>query len=337
MMSCSRRLILAAWLICLFVVDPQHSAQAFTISNAPPTTQSTSLLPLRAQMASANENNHHLMAATSRLSHAMLKVPSVDKTLEYWKEKGGTVRISKEKPGTINGDSELLSAFLELGCIQPPQPKQQQEEEEVKAKSPASSSCFALELVATNKENYSVGNVISYIGVSMLLQFQNNLLGAITGEEQPRSQGEEPNGIPVTSAASAPGDFLARLCLKSNDLAATCEFYTSVLGMEAKAQDDQMICLRYDNDCFSAGIPTTLCFEAATTSTSSTTTTTEELDMGDCLDHVAVATQTSIEEIYQRSKSHSGCKIFMKPTEMFGKEVMGLVDPNGYKIVIASQ
>jgi catechol 2,3-dioxygenase-like lactoylglutathione lyase family enzyme len=342
MTSCSRRLILAAWLFCLYVVDPQHFAQAFTISNAPSTTPSTSLLPLRAQMANANENNHHPMAATSRLSHAMLKVPSVDKTLEYWKEKGGTVRISKEKPGTINGDSELLSAFLELGCIQPPKQQQQEEEEEEgKTNSPASSSCFALELVATNKENYSVGNVISYIGVSMLLQFQNNLLGAITGEEQPRSQGEEPNGIPVTSAASAPGDFLARLCLKSNDLAATCEFYTSVLGMEAKAQDDQMICLRYDNDCFSAGIPTTLCFEAATTSISSTTTTTtsttEELDMGDCLDHVAVATQTSIEEIYQRSKTHSGCKIFMKPTEMFGKEVMGLIDPNGYKIVIASQ
>lgn len=257
-------------------------------------------------------DEHHPMSSTSFLSHVMLKVPSVDKTVKYWTEKGGTIRISKAKPGTSNGEAELLSAFLELGC-----PKNKE------SSSPA--ACFALELVATEKENYSIGNAISYIGVSMLLQFQNNLLGAITGDK-PASQGEEPNGILVKSAASAPGDFLARFALKSQDLASTFDFYANVLGMEAKAQDDEMLCLRYDNECFSSGVPTTLIFDAAK----------EDLDTGDCFDHLAITTKTSIDEIFERTENQD-CTIFMKPTEMFGKNVMGVIDPNGYKVVIASQ
>jgi catechol 2,3-dioxygenase-like lactoylglutathione lyase family enzyme len=242
----------------------------------------------------------------------MLRVPSVDKTVEYWKEKGGRVKISKAKPGTSNGGTELMSAFLELGCTS-------RDDKE-------SPVCFALELVATNKENYSVGNVISQIGVSMLLQFQNNLLGLITGDEKIKPQGEEPNGIPVQSAASAPGDFLARFALNSNDLASTLDFYTSVLGMEAKAQDETMLCLRYDNDCFTAGVPTTLVFENAAP------TANNNLDMGNCFDHLVIATKTDIHDIYEQSQDR---KVFMKPTEMFGKTVMGLIDPNGYKVIIA--
>lgn len=249
------------------------------------------------------------MASTSFLSHVMLKVPSVDDTVKYWTDKGGRIRISKHKEGTSNGDAQLSSAFVEMGCHGQDSSKDE-------------TVYFALELVATDKNNYSIGNAISYIGVSMLLQFQNNLLGAITGDK-PNSQGDEPNGIEVTSAASAPGDYLARFSLKSNDLAATVEFYTTLLGMDAKAQDDKMICLRYDNDCFTGGVPTTLVFDA----------TAEELELGDCFDHLAIATKTDIEEIYERTKDS---KVFMKPTEMFGKQVMGLIDPNGYKVVIAS-
>ena len=278
---------------------------SFTTLSPTSRTQS-SLLP-----SQANDDDH-FMASSSFLSHVMLKVPSVDKTIKYWKEKGGRIRIAKEKPGTSNGEAELSSAFLELGCNQP---------EDGVAESPV---CFALELVATDKENYSVGNTISYIGVSMLLQFQNNLLGAITGDK-PEAQGDEPNGIPVQSAASAPGDFLARFSLKSKDLTSTYNFYTSVLGMEAKAQDEKMVCLRYDNDCFPNGVPTTLVFDI----------TEEEIYMGDCFDHLAITTKTSIDEIYGQCQN-SGSKIFMNPTDMFGKKVMGLIDPNGYKVVIAS-
>lgn len=264
----------------------------------------------------ADDSSSHPMANTSFLSHIMLKVPSVDRTVQYWTEKGGKIRMSRPKdPHATNGDIELLSAFVELGCaktdIQPPP------------------VCFALELVSTNKESYSVGNAISYIGVSMLLQFQNNLLGAIIGNETPQSQGDEPNGIPVQSAASAPGDFFARLALKSNDLAATQQFYTSVLGMEVKAQDETMLCLRYNNKCFTGGVPITLVFDAVEKG--------DVIQVGDCFDHFVIATSTSVEDLFQQQFStQDQCKIFMKPTDMFGKKVMGLMDPNGYKVILAS-
>lgn len=175
-----------------------------------------------------------------------------------------------------------------------------------------------------------VGNAISYLGVSMLLQFQNNLLGAITGDEKPASQGDEPNGIQIKSSASAPGDLLARVALRTKDLEATHTFYTSILGMEAKAEDENMLCLRYDNDCFTGGVPTTLVFDR----------TTEDIVIGDCFDHFVIATSTDIETLYStiESQRSSGLdfKLFMKPTDMFGKKVMGLIDPNGYKVILAS-
>jgi catechol 2,3-dioxygenase-like lactoylglutathione lyase family enzyme len=252
----------------------------------------------------------------------MLKVPSVDATVKYWTDKGGTIRASRAKDelNTANGCVELRSAFVELGCLK----SSSKNKNDVGGEKPVS---FALELVATNKKNvesYSIGNAISYIGVSMLLQFQNNLLGAIQGES-PQAQGEEPNGIPVQSSASAPGDLLARIAFKSNNLQSTHQFYTDILGMDAKAQDDDMVCLRYDNACFKGGVPTTLVFEKEI----------GEIHVGDCFDHFVIATKTSIEDLYSWLQQHD-TKIFMKPTDMFGKKVMGLIDPNGYKVIIAS-
>jgi catechol 2,3-dioxygenase-like lactoylglutathione lyase family enzyme len=166
----------------------------------------------------------------------------------------------------------------------------------------------------------------------MLLQFQNNLLGVITGEEKPKEQNDDPNGIPVKSSASAPGDFLARFVLKSNDLQSTHDFYTTLLGMDCKAQDDKMICLRYENDCFSSGVPTTLVFEYVPTET------TTILDKGQCFDHLAVTTTASVNSVYDKlQQQEADCKIFMNPTDMFGKKVMGFIDPNGYKVVLAGR
>lgn len=262
----------------------------------------------------------------------MFKVPSVDDSVAYWTDKGGTVRASRSN-GKTNGEARLLSAFVEMGCTRDikgstgkncdGETNGTKSEQVAPATSPA---CFALELVRTGNENFSVGNVISYVGVSMLLQFQNNLLAAVTGDEKPKEQGEEPNGIPVCSAASAPGDYFARFGLKTNDLTSTSTFYTTVLGMDAKAQDDKMVCLRYDNDCFQNGVATTLVFDA----------TTENLELGDCFDHIAITTTSQIAGLYEQFEK-AGCRFFMKPTTMFGKQVCGLIDPNGYKVVVAGE
>ena len=157
----------------------------------------------------------------------------------------------------------------------------------------------------------------------MLLQFQNNLLGPIIGEK-PLEQGDEPNGIPIKSSAAAPGDFLSRFSLQSRDLVATNAFYSTILGMDALV-DENMVCLRYDMKDF-PGVPTTLVFEA----------TKDEINKGDCLDHLAIVTKLDIEELHRRIQE-SEYSIFMNPTEMFGKQVMGVLDPNGYKVVIASE
>lgn len=275
-----------------------------------------------------------MMSTTSFLSHVMLKVPSVDESVLYWTEKGGTVRISRSN-GKTNGEAKLLSASVEMGCDQNFKSNSRKKDNSdvdeqtsnpdgVESSSEPSPACFALELVRTEKEDFDIGNVISYVGVSMLLQFRNNLLGAIVGDEKPRNQGEEPNGIPVCSSASAPGDYFARFSLKTRDVVSTSDFYTTILGMTAKAQDDKMTCLRYDNDCFQNGVATTLVFDS----------TAEDLDKGDCFDHLAITTTSQISILYEEFEK-GGCTVFMKPTSMFGKQVCGLIDPNGYKVVVA--
>ena len=238
-----------------------------------------------------------------------------------------------KNPDATNGDVELMRAFVELGCSSSSSSKKDDDT----ASSPSSSPpiCFALELVSSSsskESSYSIGNAISYIGVSMLMQFQNNLLGVITGQETPDAQGDEPNGIRVQSVASAPGDFLARLALQTTNLTATQQFYTNILGMEAKAQDETMLCLRYDNACFTGGVPTTLVFDVI----SPPPPPDGKIQVGDCFDHFVIATKASIEDLHAQFSTNDQCRIFMKPTNMFGKQVMGLVDPNGYKVILAS-
>lgn len=293
------------------------------------------------------------MAKTSRFSHVMLKVPSVDKAVDYWVEQGGKVVISREDPNATNGQTgRLLSAFVEMGSSNNYSRKSNEKENDASdsktnKNNQPSGKAFALELVSIgDQKQFELGTSISYIGVSLLLQFQNNLLGVITGSDKPpKAPRPEPNGIPVQYCASAPGDYLCRLALKSKNLPATLEFYTTVLGMDAKAQDETMICLRYDNNTpsegssvSSSGVPTTLLFDATptTTTTNEGDNSSNEIVKGNCLDHIAICTSAGIEEQYERIKNLGTCSIFMNPTKMFGQTVMGVIDPNGYKVVLAS-
>lgn len=257
----------------------------------------------------SHDENANLLSTTSKLSHVMLKVTSVDDAVSYWTKKGSIVPNSRKDE---EGDS-YRSAFVALGNGR------------------TTEDAFSLELVKT--DNYQLGNVINYLGVSLLLQFQGNLEGLISGQTKARAADPEPHGIPVKSCAASPGDFFCRLCLKSNNLQTTQDFYQDLLGMQVAAADDSQLCVRYEND-FSAsqeyGVPTALVFEG----------TNEKLHHGTCLDHLAIVTTMSINELHGRlttttTTTANATKVFMKPTEMFGKTVMGILDPNGYKIVLA--
>lgn len=186
---------------------------------------------------------------------------------------------------------------------------------------------FALELVQT--ENCQIENVLNYIGVCLLLQFQGNLKGLIMGEDKAKQEGQEPNGVPVKSCASSPGDYLSRICLKSNNLLKTQAFYKDLLGMKVAAADELQLCLRYSSDSGgnynNYGVPTTPVFEG----------TNEKLDHGTCSDNLAIRTTTSIHQLYEQWQNCDDAVIYLKPTEMFGSVVMGLRDHNGYKVVLA--
>ena len=298
--------------------------------------------------SSSSSSSSSLMSDTSFLSHVMLKVPSVDKSVSYWTgdDMGGKVTRSKGN-GLANGEEELLSAFVEMGRSTSTRYSScaRYKDDTATSSSSPPPPAFSLELVTTNKATYSVGNIISYIGISKLLQFQNNLLGAIIAndgkevqkKEEEEQEQEEPNGIPIKSVASAPGDYIAQFTLRSKDLTATSDFYTTILGMDNKAQDDQLLCLRYNNNdksSSSLGVPTTLVFENFVDDDNDDVV----LEKGDCFDHIAIQTTSHVvDNLYKDVVSQQNNNVFMKPTSMFGMKVIGLLDPNGYKVVVAGK
>ena len=288
----------------------------------------------------------------------MLKVPSVDAAVAYWKETANAqVTASSQLDDSSNNNKsndnndenkepdKLRSAFVVLGNGKTIQ------------------DCFALELVRNKHNTFELGNAVSYLGVSKLIQFSNtrdDLMTIMTAtktkdsSDSTTTKPKEPNGIPVVSCASAPGDFLARFCLHTTNIKATTAFYTKILGMKVAAIDDKMLCLRYplsDNksdkekdtnknksDAQSSfyGVPTTLVFEPLSSN--------DTLHKGNCFDHIVVKTLADMGQVWEQlqdlideNSDEIDCSIFMKPTEMFGQKVIGLLDPNGYKVILAGK
>ncbi len=307
-------------------------------------------------LSSASPNS--AMSETSRLSHAMLKVASVDDSVEFWVSKGGRVIRSKSN-GKTNGEAKLLSAFVQMGPVGASKSKDADNSDEEK-----DSESFALEIVKgpldeTSKKNDSKHG-LSYLGLSMLLRFRdrNPLLELMTGpssgdddadddasstKENKSESNSESEDFPVKYVASAPGDGFAQLALLSdNKLVETCDFYTTILGMDQKAQDQNLLCLRYDCEDPSkktTGVATTLVFENQV-GTDESTEESGKIKSG-CFDHLAISTTSSITNLYENileenesTRKENPVKVYMKPTPMFGNQVLGLIDPNGYKVVL---
>lgn len=279
------------------------------------------------------------MSESSRLSHATLKVPSVDDSVDYLTSMGGRI-VRSQSNGKTNGEARLLCAFVQLGPVGGGKPKDTDATKD-------DSQFFSLEIMqgSTPKASES-SHGLSYLGLSMLLKFQNKnpLLELMTGKSSDEnkdssdSQNEidEHEHFPIKYVASAPGDGIAQLALLSDDkLVETCHFYTKVLGMDQKAQDAELLCLRYDGGEDPTGVATTLVFQ---NQPSSESTETNGGGAG-CFDHLAINTTSSIGGLYQsileeNEKGQENIKVYMKPTPMFGASVLGLFDPNGYRVVV---
>ncbi|CAB9497264.1 expressed unknown protein [Seminavis robusta] len=314
------------------VVSHSHPLSRSACRLGTPPSSFFSLKATNGESKNDDEYENLLATSSSRLSHVMLQVPSVDDTVAYWKETANAqvTASSKLDQETDNTKDTLRSAFVVLG------------------NGKTTEDCFALEIVRTRQKSFQLGNAVSYLGVSKLVQYASpqDLIAVIAGNDKDEAQliddADEPNGIPVQSCASAPGDYLARLCLHTADMQATTDFYTDILGMTVAAADDdgKMLCLRYkggedssDNNKQFYGVPTTLVFEPAS-----------ELDKGNCLDHFVIATKADMDDLYQQLQqimmekdTENAGKLFMKPTEMFGKVVLGVMDPNGHKVILAGE
>ena len=279
---------------------------------------------------STDDGEDDSVMSSNRLSHAMLRVSDVDATVDYWVARGATVKQRNKSPA--GGET----AFVALGT----------------GKADQIDSCFALEITSLPpEEEESVrGNGLAYLGTSMLLDFQNNLMGAAAGEKiRKEEEAVEPNGIEVRRVASGPGDYFARLCLRPKPLATdaaavngegdnalsplgiTEQFYSEVLGMRVVANDNDLLCLRYKDGGF--GVSTTLVFSTEDDDPSS-----DEFVMGNMLDHLVISTPSIQEAADALKETDQGRRaIFMEPTSMFGTTILGITDPNGYKIYLAEE
>ena len=115
----------------------------------------------------------------------------------------------------------------------------------------------------------------------------------------------------------------------------------------APQQQQQQLCLCYDGDT------TALVFEMSTPtspgSDDNNNNNNAPIVQGNCFDHFVVeigssssaddgtAAAATIASEYERIKTTSAAsRVFMKPTTMFGTEIMGVRDPTGYKVILAA-
>ena len=163
------------------------------------------------------------------------------------------------------------------------------------------------------------------------------MVAAAAGVKPPKRSTEEnldPNGLEVRSVASGPGDYFCRVCLRSSGgdtsgvdaLRRTEEFYTQALGMKTLAEDDDMVCLRCPKGG-DYGASITLVFERGNSDV--------PLEHGNCFDHMVISTKDVDEAAAVLRTKLPDDAIFMEPQDMFGSRIMGLKDPNGYKVYLA--
>jgi catechol 2,3-dioxygenase-like lactoylglutathione lyase family enzyme len=237
--------------------------------------------------------------------HAMLRVPDVNATVDFWTSQGARVHSYRKA-------SNAETAFIGFG-------KQ-------------GGGYFSLEITALREETpFQLGNAIQYFGLSMLLGM--DLQMAAAGEQVPAGVNQDPAGLEIRPVASAPGDSFSRLCLgtipQDDILSKTTNFYEG-LGMELVAGDDALICLRYtDKQEGRTGVATTLVFEKMQ----------NDLEPGNCFDHLAISTVNvnTAATLLRASLDNPDKVIFMEPKPMFGTKILGLYDPNGYKVYLVER
>ena len=158
----------------------------------------------------------------------------------------------------------------------------------------------------------------------------------------------------VRSVASAPGDPFARFVLRTASkerLVETAAFYCDVLRMsEVGMPSDEEKCFRYKPVPGGAlvGVPTTLVFQVADGAAMDGSSSSdggddeakgdgmEEAAAVECFDHLAICC-SDIGAAFDHIREKDRAPVFLEPCEMFGTTIMGLEDPNGYKVYLVEE
>lgn len=257
------------------------------------------------QLRATNGEEKSSMMSRNQLMHAMIRVPDVNATIDFWTSQGAKVH-SYRKTSTAE------TAFIGFGK--------------------EGEGYFSLEITALREGTpFQLGNAIQYFGLSMLLGM--DLRSAAAGKQGPAGRNQDPVGLEIRPVASAPGDLFSRVCLgtipQDDILSKTADFYGG-LGMELVAGDDTLICLRYTGKQEArTGVATTLVFEKMQ----------NDLEPGNCFDHLAVSTVNvdAAATLLRASLENPDKMIFMEPKPMFGTKIMGVYDPNGFKVYLVER
>ena len=138
-----------------------------------------------------------------------------------------------------------------------------------------------------------------------------------------------------------PGDPLAQFSLRTSSvemLAATASFYSDVLCMsEVGAPSETQRCFRYGALPGGAleGVPVTLVFRVEDGLVGDPASTQE------CFDHIAISC-VDVDAASAHINGNEGgeaplAPVILEPCDMFGTRIMGVSDPNGYKVYLVEE
>ena len=284
------------------------------------------------------------LLSSSRLLHAMLRTANVSEAVAFWEGRGARV-LSGSGKVTPSGRVGPGAAFVGYGAYR-------------------DTEHFALELSPLPANAKSLGNTaLQFVGVSMLLPSPPSNDDDANDDDASANDGdvddplarflaqrslkswevEDPDDLfRVRSVASAPGDPFARFVLRSKSKAAllkTVDFYCDVLQMsQVGMASEEEKCFRYKPRPGGAlvGVPTTLVFQVVAEDGDDDEAAAADAAAVECFDHLAICC-SDIGAAFDHISGGELAPVILEPCAMFGTKIMGLEDPNGYKIYLVEE
>jgi len=199
---------------------------------------------------------------------------------------------------------------------------------------------FALELSAPSPKSKQASSPVELGSGFQGMAFGDlNLSAALNGGGRRSSRStaacpcvEDPDGYPVSSQPMADaGDRFCSLTLRVSDLEASRSFYCNALGMLEQSgeasESDRTCCLLRCGAGGAGGAPVALALVEREGE--------GPVEHGSGFDHLAVSTP-DVHAAAAELQS-AGVDVFLPPTVMFGINITGLRDPDGYSIYLTEE